>query len=451
VVALSGKLYRKIVVLDSVIFFPEHRERLHALADEVVEYNTCTSEDEVSERCRGADCIISCWVDIPHRIIEENPQLRTIAFWTHDYEHRIDAAFARSHGIHVPAIPDYGTDSVAELVFIALLNMYGTPRAGQPSGQHRAESVVARLGDDIRRFNRNAKDTLDGRWLHEYIKTGQRLITRPEEIPEETLKGLTAGVIAKDVLDGPLVRMLSDGLRMNVIYSLADHEHSLDVAFRPIDQLLTECQVLIYDSRTLPAQHRETVNARSYLSTIDVAEPATPRRSLRGRTLGIVGLGRIGSRVAQIARQGFGMDVQYASRTRKPELEAGLGLRAASLDDVLTTSDIVTFHLPHHGAEDFVTAEMIAKIPDGTTVLNASVGCVMEDESLLLKRCAAGELEGYLDVYRTLPPRVELRTARNFLTATYRLGWRTKSTVGLKTHKLLSKIERVPPAGEAAH
>ena len=441
---MSEKLYRKIVVLDSVIFFPEHRRRLEALADEVVEYNTCTTEDEVSDRCRGADCIISCWVDIPHRIMEENPQLRTIAFWTHDFEHRIDAAFARSRGIHVPAIPDYGTDSVAELVFIALLNM----NAGRSTESFTAESVVARLTDDVRLFSKNSKDCLDGRWLHEYVKTGQRRLGHPDEIPEETLKGLTVGVLTPDGLDDNLVRMLSDGFHAHVIYSLFDHPHLLDLAFRPVDQLLAESHVVVYDSRNLPPDVRATLERGSYLSRVDLADLDTRRQSLGGRTLGIVGLGRIGSRVAQIARDGFGMNVQYATRTPKPDLDAALGLRPASLDEVLTTSDIITFHLPHHGADNFVTAEMIRKIPDGTTVINASVGNVIEDEQLLLKRIGAGELRGFVDVYRTLPPRAELRAAREHLTATYRLGWRTKSTVGLKTHKLLTKIAAEPQPAE---
>jgi lactate dehydrogenase-like 2-hydroxyacid dehydrogenase len=441
---LSGKRYRKLVVLDSVIFYPEHRRRLEALADEIIEYNTCTTEDEVSRRCRGADCIISCWVDIPHRVIEENPQLRTIAFWTHDFEHRIDAPFARARGIHVPAIPDYGTDSVAELVFIALLDM----NSGRPAEASMAESIAARVTDGVRRFRKNSKDCLDGRWLHEYIKTGQRRLDHPDQIPEETLKGLTVGVLDPAALDGRLVRILSDGFRAKLVYSLFDHTHSLDVAFRPVDLLLDESHVLIYDSRALPADHRATIDARDYLCKVDVAGLEPYRRSLCGRTLGIVGLGRIGSRVAQIARDGFDMTVQYSTRTPKPELRASLGLREADLDEVLTTSDIVTFHLPHHGAENFVTADMIRKIPEGTTVINASVGNVMEDESLLLKRIDAGELRGYLDVYHTLPPRAELRAARESLTATYRLGWRTKSTVGLKTHKLLTKIAAgAPPAG----
>jgi hypothetical protein len=72
--------------------------------------------------------------------------------------------------------------------------------------------------------------------------------------------------------------------------------------------------------------------------------------------------------------------------------------------------------------------------------VNASVGNVIADERFLLKRFGAGELYGYLDVYRALPPRSELRTLTDRVTATYRLGWRTKSTVGLKTHKLLTKL-----------
>lgn len=442
---MSGKLYRKVVVLDSVIFFPEHRERLEALADEVVEYNTCSTEDEISQRCKGADCIISCWVDIPHRIIEENPQLRTIAFWTHDYEHRIDAPFAREHGIHIPAIPDYGTDSVAELVFIALLEMFSHQRDGvQPAKDYASESVVAQIGDQVRLFSKNSKDTLDGRWLHEYIKTGQRRLTHPSEIPEETLKGLTVGILDKGVLDGPLVKMLSDGFRMKLVYSLFDHEHSLNVAFRPVEQLLDESRVLIYDDRALSEEHRRAVDSRSYLSKVNTANLVSSRRSLRGLTLGIVGLGRIGSRVAQIASQGFGMKVQYFSRTPKPDLDESLGLCSTTIEDVLTNSDIVTFHLPHHGAENFVTAEMMRRIPADTTVINVSVGNIIEDESLFLKRFAPGDLRGYVDVYKTLPPRSELRELRESLTATYRLGWRTKSTVGLKTHKLLSKIEAIP-------
>jgi lactate dehydrogenase-like 2-hydroxyacid dehydrogenase len=434
-------LFDKVVVLDSVIFFPEHRERLDRIAREVVEYNTCTSEDEVSARCAGADAIISCWVDIPHRIIDENPQLKAIAFWTHDFEHRIDADYAKSRGIHVPAIPDYGTDSVAELVFLGLLSMFANRSAERTAVD---EEIVFRFGDDVRQLSSNTKDNLTGRWFHEYVKTGQLRINSADGIPAETLKGLTVGVLGPDLVTPGLVQLVTHGLGMNLVYSLADAPHTMDTAFRPVDSLLDEAQILVYDSARHPWV-AERITGRSHLrSVIDVAKLEANRASLRDKMLGILGLGRIGSRVAQIATQGFGMPVVYHSRTRKPELEEAWGLQYVSLEDVFTSCDILTIHLPHHGAEEMVSRKLVNSIPDGTVFVNCSVGSVLEDEDELLDRCERGELRAFLDVYRTLPPRARLRALRDDVLATYRLGWRTKATVGLKTHKLLTKLENPP-------
>ena len=435
--------YKKVVVLDSVIFYPEHRERLNQIADQVIEYNT-TADDEVAERCKGADCIISCWVNIPNRVIDENPQLKTIAFWTHDFEHRIDWRYARRRGIHIPAIPDYGTDSVAELVFIALLQLFRSTRDDELDPSLLGEEIVAALSDDVRMFRKNMKDTLGGRWIHEYVKTGKLQMKSAEEIREETLKGLTIGILSRRALDTDLLQIAARGLCMHAVYSLADYPHLLNVAYRPIEKLVAESQVVVYDSTELSEPGRAALAAHTNLSRVDVATLVPRRRALRGRTLGILGLGRIGGRVAQIARDGFGMNVLYYSRTRKPDLEERLGLTWAGLDEVVTGSEILSLHLPHHGADDYVSEEIIRRIPRGTTVINASVGNVISAEEVLLERFEDGDLRGFMDVYRGLPPRAELRRLQANLLATYRLGWRTKATVGLKTHKLLTKIAQLP-------
>ena len=153
------KKYNKVVVLDSVVFYPEHRDRLNEITENVVEYNTCKTEKEVLERVKGSDCIISCWVDIPNKVIDENPQLKTIAFWTHAYEHRIDKDYALKHNIYVPSIPDYGTDSVAELVFIGLLQLYKNKEntlslKGTNNPRHLQEEIMAKITDDVRNLNR---------------------------------------------------------------------------------------------------------------------------------------------------------------------------------------------------------------------------------------------------------------------------------------------------------
>jgi lactate dehydrogenase-like 2-hydroxyacid dehydrogenase len=442
---MSDKIYKKIVVLDSVILYPEHRERLSHIADSIVEYNTCLNINEVIERCKGADCVISCWVNIPNEVIDNNSQLKTIAFWTHDYEHRINREYAISRGIHVPAIPDYGTDSVAELVFIALLQLAKNPNLINNDVLAFSEEIVARFSDDVRHFNENVKDALSGKWIHEYVKTGRLKITNPSEIKEETLKGLTLGVLGIKNITTEISRIARRGFGMNTIYSFTDTEHDFNNAFRPVDQLLSESHVLVYDSRNLPHTIIANLDRVNFLSKIDVANLVVRRNALIGKTLGIVGLGRIGSRVAEIAVDGFRMKVQYFSRTRKPELEERLKIRFVKLDDLLASSEILSFHLPHHGAEGFLDTSRIRAIPAGTTVINASVGNIINDEEIFLSRFEEGDLKGYLDVFQGLPPRAALRLRRNSLLATYRLGWRTKSTVGLKSHKLISKLLDVTP------
>jgi glyoxylate reductase len=67
---------------------------------------------------------------------------------------------------------------------------------------------------------------------------------------------------------------------------------------------------------------------------------------LFGETIGIVGMGAIGSLVAEIASKGFGMSVVYYSRHPKPDVEQRTGARYVSLGELLKSSDIVSLHVP---------------------------------------------------------------------------------------------------------
>lgn len=433
------KKYRKIVILDSVILYPEHRYRLELLTDEIVEYNTCNTEEEVLERVKGADCVISCWVDISNRVIDENPQIKTIAFWTHAYEHRIDKKYAESHGIYVPCIPDYGTDSVAELAIIGMLNVKS--RAKVDKVRLADEEIVMLIANSIRNFNKNVRDNLTGHWTHEYVKNGNLKITDPSYFKEETMKGMTVGLmLSQELINNDLVKILAQGFKMNVIHCCCDITYTLDASFRPIENLIEESNVLVYDSKLVSPDTLERIKKGNFVETIDIQNISCAGASIKGKTLGIIGLGRIGTRVAQIAVQGFGMRVQYYSRTRKPEIEECYGIEYVDIDTVLSTSDFISFHLPHVGAEDFITREMVEMIPAGTTVVNVSVGNIMKDQDYFLSRFTENDCDGYIDVYKTMPPRPELRARKEHLISTFRLGWRTKSTVGLKTHKLITKL-----------
>lgn len=125
-----------------------------------------------------------------------------------------------------------------------------------------------------------------------------------------------------------------------------------------------------------------------------------------GATLGIVGLGRIGQAVARRARAGFGMTVRYHGRRRadpRVEQESGASF-AASLEELLATSDVVSLHCPatpetHHLIGD---AELRAMRPHAFLV-NTARGDVV-DERALCDALERGTIAGAgLDVFAHEP------------------------------------------------
>lgn len=124
---------------------------------------------------------------------------------------------------------------------------------------------------------------------------------------------------------------------------------------------------------------------------------------LRGRRLGVFGMGAIGRETARLAR-GFGMDIHYRNRTRlAPGLEAG-AIFHDSPESLLAVADVLALCCPATPETiGFLNAERIARLPDGAIVVNTSRGVVVDDEALIAalrsgKLAAAG-----LDVYAGEP------------------------------------------------
>ena len=95
---------------------------------------------------------------------------------------------------------------------------------------------------------------------------------------------------------------------------------------------------------------------------------------LRGKTLGIVGMGSIGVRVAQIAKLGFGMNVVYTNRTRYSPLENELGIQYANKDDLLAISDVVSLHRADlaEGESPEIASTELAIMKDGAILINTA-------------------------------------------------------------------------------
>ncbi|WEG11830.1 D-glycerate dehydrogenase [Pullulanibacillus sp. KACC 23026] len=124
------------------------------------------------------------------------------------------------------------------------------------------------------------------------------------------------------------------------------------------------------------------------------------------KTLGIIGMGRIGEKIAKRAIFGFGMNVLYYNRSQKPETEERLGVHYASFDEVLSQSDFVvvvtpltdeTYHLFDRAA--------FQKMKSTAYFINVSRGQTV-DEDALLQALESGEISGAaLDVYDKEPVR----------------------------------------------
>ncbi len=130
---------------------------------------------------------------------------------------------------------------------------------------------------------------------------------------------------------------------------------------------------------------------------------------LSGKTLGVVGLGRIGSRVATRC-QAFGMTVIAYDPYIAEEIAERIHVElVGELDELLSRADIITVHTPlTDETRGMIAAGEIAKMKDGARIINAARGGIIEEQALY-DALAAGKLAGAaLDVYSSEPPKTGL-------------------------------------------
>ncbi len=124
---------------------------------------------------------------------------------------------------------------------------------------------------------------------------------------------------------------------------------------------------------------------------------------LHGKTLGIIGMGNIGCKVAEIS-QGFDMNVLYFDKIPKKELEEKIGAKSVNLDTLLSESDFVSLHVPLiPETEKMIGKEELEKMKDNAYLINAARGEVV-DEKALVKILKEEKIAGAgIDVYANEP------------------------------------------------
>ncbi len=125
---------------------------------------------------------------------------------------------------------------------------------------------------------------------------------------------------------------------------------------------------------------------------------------LQSKTMGVIGFGRIGQKVAERAR-GFGMEVVAHDPFLDPAVAVRLDVEMLELDDLLARADVLTFHTPlTDTTRGMLSAERIGRIKEGALLVNCARGGLL-DEKALLAALESGRVAGAaLDVFGEEPP-----------------------------------------------
>jgi D-3-phosphoglycerate dehydrogenase len=130
---------------------------------------------------------------------------------------------------------------------------------------------------------------------------------------------------------------------------------------------------------------------------------------LHGKTLGIVGLGKIGKEVA-IRAQAFGMRIIGSDPVITAEAAERMGIELVDVDAIIARSDFITVHTPLvAGTRGLFNDETLARCKRGVGIINCARGGII-DEGALLRALESGQVSGAgLDVFTSEPPTEDLR------------------------------------------
>jgi len=143
-----------------------------------------------------------------------------------------------------------------------------------------------------------------------------------------------------------------------------------------------------------------TVSRGDWSRSKDFSYSVRPIVEISGKTLGIVGFGRIGQKVGEIAHA-FGMNVVYQSNHAVPSAYA----RAVSLNELFAVSDFISLHCPLKADnQEFVNASLLSKMKSGACLINTARGQLIHERDLAeaLKNHRIGGAA--LDVLSVEPP-----------------------------------------------
>ena len=128
-------------------------------------------------------------------------------------------------------------------------------------------------------------------------------------------------------------------------------------------------------------EHSQAVKNGEWSKSEDFSFWNTPLIELQGKTLGIIGFGRIGQATAKLA-QAFGMNILTTGSRKRPELETDT-CKYTTLDELLKASDVISLHCPlTEKTEGIINKNNISKMKDGVMIINTARGPLVVEKDL---------------------------------------------------------------------
>ena len=163
---------------------------------------------------------------------------------------------------------------------------------------------------------------------------------------------------------------------------------------------------------------------------------------LQGKTLGIIGFGRIGAHLGVMAKA-IGMNVVATRSSRTSGTDEATGIPYVTLDELLEKSDFISLHAPALPGGPLVNADTIAKMKDGVCIINTSRGGNV-DEKALLEALNSGKVRAAgLDVWAEEPSKNHDLYSHPMVSCTPHIGAQTveaQKRIGAEIVEIISKM-----------
>ncbi len=201
--------------------------------------------------------------------------------------------------------------------------------------------------------------------------------------------------------------MLSTGY--NVINTDAAKAHNITVCNVPTYSTAAVAQLtfaLILEIYNQVGVHSEAVHNGEWSSCRDFSFQKTPLIELNGKTIGLIGYGKIGTEVAKIA-DAFGMNILCYVPSKKPQPQFN-SFKFTTLNELAEHSDIVSLHCPlTPETQNIINEGFISKMKKSAIIINTSRGPAI-DEKALADALNSGKITGAgVDVLSTEPPKAD--------------------------------------------